>query len=427
MAFKKTFDEIQAKFDSFLLLEDRNIVRLTMATVIGNAMHNRKPIWLMLVAPPSSGKSTILSTLNDFTYENAEGNKVEPIITISDLTENTFASGFVRNDRETSLLNKLPFGGMLVFKDFTSILSKRHEARDVLMSQLREIYDGKYDKHTGTGHNILWKGKIGSLAGVTQSVYEYLSSMSVMGDRYIMYGIKQPDRMDMLRFKVAQESNGNSEEEVMPFLRAEVHEYLSERLKELENVKIELSTSDQESLMQAADFCTNVRSGVMEDFRTGLVSFVPDKEMPARMFEQLMAIGAAFIYMRMCEKNFHGYMGLTKEEMLILYKVAFDSIPIKRRMALRELAQFRAGVSSMALATKLGYNTDIVDKWLYQLAALGVCYRDQSASNRTLWQLSDTYRDVIVKFEDISQVNDGSLEEADADGAWNNTEKDGNW
>ena len=89
MAFKVSFDDIEKKFDSFLLLEDRNIVRLTMATVIGNGMHNRKPIWLMLVAPPSSGKSTILSTLNDFKFKNANEEEIEPIITISDLTENT--------------------------------------------------------------------------------------------------------------------------------------------------------------------------------------------------------------------------------------------------------------------------------------------------------------------------------------------------
>lgn len=415
-AKKHTFEDIEKLFDSFLLLEDRDIVRLTMAVVMGNSMQDRKPIWLMLVAPPSSGKSTILSTLNDFSYQNKDDNKVTPVIPISDLTENTFASGFVRNDRETSLLNKLPFGGMLVFKDFTSILSKRREARDVLMSQLREIYDGKYDKHTGTGQNVLWHGKVGALAGVTQSVYEYLASMSVMGDRFIMYNIIQPNRLEMLKFKVAQETNGNSEEQVMPILREAVHEYLGKRMRDIENVRIELSPENQVDLMQIVDFCTNVRSGVMEDFRTGKVSFVPDKEMPTRMFEQLVAIGASLIYIRMTEPNFDNYMDLTKNEMRILQRIAFDSIPIKRRMALKVLAQYRSGVSTDGLAMKLGYQPEIVGQWLDQLGALGICIRMKDG-HKSLWNIHPDHRAIMERFERITVVNE-TLENSDVEATW---------
>ena len=79
------FQEIQEIFDSFLLLEDRNLIWLTLATVIGNQMMNRRPIWMMLVAPPSSGKTTALNALIGLKVYNKKGEVVEPIHSISDL------------------------------------------------------------------------------------------------------------------------------------------------------------------------------------------------------------------------------------------------------------------------------------------------------------------------------------------------------
>jgi hypothetical protein len=225
-----TFKDIEDIFDTILLLADRDLIRITIAAILGNQMMNRRPIWLMLVAPPSSGKTTALSALNGLKVTNKAGEFVEPIHSISDITENSFASGAQRSDGEVSLLFKIPKGGVMVFKDFTSILSKNAYAKRIVMGQLREIYDGSYVKRTGTGKDVKWEGKIGALAGVTESVYQHLESMSVMGDRFMLYQVPQPDRKKMLRFKLDQERTGTTEDIQMPIAKELVHSYMQRLL-----------------------------------------------------------------------------------------------------------------------------------------------------------------------------------------------------
>src|SRR3990167_7804000 len=154
-----TFKHLQKEFDEVYLLADRGIVRLIVATVIANQL-NMKPIWLQVVGPSSGGKSALLDSLNGL-HDIPEFKNL--IIPVSDITVSTFASGQRRTDKETSLLMKMNVGSILCYKDFTSILSKNIEAKAEIMKQLREIYDGSYNKHFGTGDVVAWTGKVGSI------------------------------------------------------------------------------------------------------------------------------------------------------------------------------------------------------------------------------------------------------------------------
>ena len=260
---KVTFKDLQEIFESFLLMKDPNLIWLTVASVLGNQMMSRRPIWLMLVAPPSSGKTTALNALLGLKVYNPKGEEVEPIQSISDLTENSFASGAQSSSQETSLLNKIPTGGVMVFKDFTSILSKNSDSKRIIMGQLREIYDGSYVKRTGTGKDVMWTGKIGALAGVTESVYQHLESLSVMGDRFMLYQIPQPDRKAMLRFKLDQERNGTTEDVQMPKARELMHAYMQRAYSNLSEVQVNISREQEDEIIAVADFCTMVRSGII--------------------------------------------------------------------------------------------------------------------------------------------------------------------
>ena len=151
----KHFSDLQKEFEKTFLFKDTGVLRLMCATVIANQM-DLDPVWLFLVASSSGGKSELISSLNDI---EVEGHNL--IFPISDLTSNTFASGQKRTGKETSLLFKMPSGSIMTFKDFTSILSKNREARAEIVGQLREIYDKEYTKRTGTGDDIVWRGKLG--------------------------------------------------------------------------------------------------------------------------------------------------------------------------------------------------------------------------------------------------------------------------
>lgn len=402
----KTIEQLEIEVQKVLLLNDFGVVKLLCATVIAN-MLKLDAVWVMLVAGPSGGKSELLAMLNGLTF-------IHPI---SDLTVNTFASGFRgKPGEETSLLWKINYG-IMVYKDFTSILSKNKDARKEIMGQLREIYDGKYDKETGNGKNINWTGKVGAIAGATEIIYESLGDLSAMGDRFILYSIIPPERLAVARR--ALDNAGNMVEN-----RAHLQEcfksYIEYVLANVDPEKPELDPEMKEELLRVADFATNVRSAVLTDFKTGAVDFVPSKEGPARVTAQLYNLAAAFIIMKKARPDWENMTEerqkkLEKVYKDILYKVAMDSIPVKRRMALQALARYKEGVSSAGLAMLLNYPTETVRKWLSALNGLNVCERIKKRGRQgDEWRMKDEYRKIMSEFDKI-EVVEGFLEDTSDD------------
>lgn len=393
--------DIEEAFDTFLYRTDPYVVKLTLASVLGNMLPHRKPIWMMLVAPPSSGKTTTLNALLGLKVPGPKGQMKEPLVNISDLTTNSFASGMERSNKETSLLKRMEFGFVMVFKDFTSILSKNKDEKRIVMGQLREIYDGAYTKRTGNGNDVQWTGKVGAIAGVTESIYMHLESLSVMGDRFMLYQIDQPDRREMLKFKLRQESRGITEETQMPYARDLTHRYMQNAYSNLSDTEFKLPESAENDIIDVADFCTMVRSGVITNDYDGSIIFVPQAEMPARMFEQMMALAETLSYMNKLDNpELKEDNVLAEEDYKILYKVAYDSIPVTRRIALMYLAMYDQGVETSALATKTNYPDRVVEGWLEQLNALGVVKRVKKSSGfGNLWQLDYKYVSLLRRLQ----------------------------
>ena len=179
-----TFEELQAKVDEYMLLSDRGIFRLLMAFMLARKLPQDPP-FLFIVSSASGGKTKLLQLFT----------KVKGYTEMGDLTTNTFLSGSLRTDKETSLLHTLLPESFLVFKDWTTILSKYKEQMGVLMGQLREIYDGSFNKRTGHGDNLQWKGKVSLLAGVTTAMYVHQKDMADMGERMLYYHMKQPNNL----------------------------------------------------------------------------------------------------------------------------------------------------------------------------------------------------------------------------------------
>jgi len=403
----KSLKELQDIFDRYLLLEDRDVVKVLVGTVIANQIDSMDPVWILLVAASSGGKSELLQAFNDIVDSRSKKKIITPI---SDLTPNTFASGQVRVGEETSLLHKMPRGGIMSFKDFTSILSKNDDAKREIMSQLREIYDGFYDKLTGNSKNVNWRGKLGALAGCTEVIYEHLESLSAMGDRFAMYSITQPDRKEVLGFVINQRRQNVDKEESRADLRAATKNYVEFILENKEKVNLTISQKTEDEIIEMADFCTKVRSGVIMDDRFNRVNFVPTKEMPMRLVDQLISLGTAFVIMRNVENLVRGAPMVTDLDMTdiaILRKIAFDSIPIKRRMALKLLATYALGARTAGLATKIGYETKVIGGWLSQLNGLGICDREKKGGPQgDLWSLKNEYAETMIKFEHIKVIDE---------------------
>jgi len=394
-----TFKQLQEEFAKVFIIADDGILKLLMATIIGNQLSSNA-IWIMIVGASASGKSEYISSLN----------KLDKIICpISDLTVNTLASGSRQFGKETSLLHKLPIGAVFAFKDFTSMVSKNREAKTEILAQLREVYDGEFVKRTGTGDDIKWKGKVGAIAGSTEVVFEHLEDLSAMGDRFILYSMKMPDRMEVARRVLFNSKDMGEKRDHLQNCVKEFIDYTMSKM--VKDVDLVLSHEVEERLLQVADFSTKVRSGVIMDERNkSLVRFVPSSELPTRVTGQFYALARGFIAMGQSDEERKVKKGeLTDEEIAILYQIAFDSIPIKRRMALHALAKYKGGVATKGLATSLNYQTVVVNGWMAQLNSLGICHRVKKG-NSDVWSLNEKYRKIISEYEHINPVEE-SLED----------------
>jgi hypothetical protein len=369
----------------------------------------------MLVSPPSSGKTEVLQALSDI---RIGGNQT--IWKISDITTNAFMSGMKRTGKETSLLMEIPFGGIFVFKDFTSLLSKRYEDQVQIFSQLREIYDREYEKHTGIGDELKWEGKAGAIGGSTEVIYLNMENISAMGDRFMMYEVNTPDREEVTSFVMKMRRGGLDKEQARKDTRLAVKDYIESIVSRIQKGDIVIFDQETEdSIVAIADFCTRVRSGVITDRHKSTVEFVPKREMPMRMLEQLLTLGTALFLMDKLEpggadKPHIKANRLSDSDILILYKHAFDSISVKRRMALKYLGSYTKGVTTAGLATAIGYQTEVVRKWLAELNALGICTRVKTSGPQgDTWRLHDKYRPILIKLDKL-KIIDSELTGEDA-------------
>lgn len=292
-------------FDKWLLLPDKNVLKVVMSTIIAHHFTS-DPLWLLLIAPPSGSKTEIIQSVSSlpFTYF------------LSDLTAQTFVSGFKAKE-DPSLLTKLK-NEIILMKDFTTVLSMRGDDRQIILGQLREIYDGKYSKNFGTGKRVEWEGRLGFIGGVTSIVDTYSSVFQVMGERFILYRIPQSEDEETAQLAL---SMGGKEKN----MRAELKEAVSKYFKSLRQPAIEDILLPQEiivALSAVASFVVKARSGIIRDYRKE-IEYIPEPEAPARFAKQL----GTFIK-GLCVVE--GRSEVTWDDLMLTVRVALDAIPTNR-------------------------------------------------------------------------------------------------
>ena len=149
-------DEVIEVFERWLILKDRTPIYAVLGAVAANLLEG-DPVWLGLIAPPSSAKTEILNSLSGLPY----------VVQASSLSPASFLSATSKKDKDKEatggLLKQIGEFGIIVLKDFTTMLSLRPEVNAEVLAVLREVYDGRYTRHVGTdgGRTLAWKGKVG--------------------------------------------------------------------------------------------------------------------------------------------------------------------------------------------------------------------------------------------------------------------------
>jgi Bifunctional DNA primase/polymerase, N-terminal len=168
-------------FESWLILPNRTPVYAMLGTVAANLLPG-DPVWLGLVAPPSSAKTELLNSISELPF----------VVSVSTLTLASLLSGTPRRQRTTGatggLLRQVSDPGLLCLEDFTSTLTMRPDNKAEVLSALREIYDGKWTRYLGTdgGRPLHWKGKLGLVFGCTGAIDTQHSVSDALGNRFLL-------------------------------------------------------------------------------------------------------------------------------------------------------------------------------------------------------------------------------------------------
>lgn len=384
------FEELEIKIDEYMLLEDRGIFRLLMAFMLARRLPQDPP-FLFIVSSASGGKTKLLQLFT----------KVGGYTEMGDLTTNTFLSGSQRTDKETSLLHTLTRNSFLVFKDWTTILSKYKEQMGVLMSQLREIYDGSFNKRTGHGDNLQWKGKISLLAGVTTAMYVHQKDMADMGERMLYYHMKQPNNLELGKWMMTTDMRKRDEKKMELELQIMIESYEKERIVPENTQDLpDFDEGTEKELIEIAYLATGARSSIerKQYDRNERMTMAHDREQIGRFLKQLrvLAYGLALI-------NDDGK--LSNQDKQILYRIGLDSIPLQRKWVLDALTEKKLGGSANQLADYLKYPVDSVKMWVEDLVALGLVENNtmyiKGGSQKT-YHINPEYAAIITKFEHIT-------------------------
>ena len=370
---KISFEELEAIIKSWLLIDDPGVIRVVAAGVLANRLPG-DPLWLFLVAGSGGAKTELISGLQ----------KIKGYFRLSDLTTQTFASG-LKGEEKASLLNRLPKDcvPIIAYKDFTTVLSMNQDKRHEILGQLREIFDGRYDKSFGTGTDVHWVGKLALIAGVTPYIDKHFLVSQTLGERFVMYRIQQPDGFEMAMRAI---DNGGAEEK----MRSEIQEAFANFIENI-GIPSDLPVEGEiaRKIAYLAVFCSMARSAVDRNSYSREVDSILSPESPSRLAKQLVQL-----YKGLClvtddpDGNYR-----------LLVKVTKDSIT-KKRLDCIESVMKRGTASLTEVGSDLNLPETTTRRTLEDLGYLGLLTSDKKGSGFAFnWSFSTKAADLIEKAE----------------------------
>lgn len=352
-----------------------DIMALDVALTVAAAQFEpqMESIWLFVVGPSGSGKtSIIINSCCDLPNAHILGK----------ITPHTFLSGFT-GKKDASLLQRIG-SGIFLFKDFTTILSLRQEARTEIASQIREIADGYFCSDTGSKDKDEWRGKMSAIAAVTPIIEHYWALLRNMGDRFIQ--VRWPRLDGMKTADMARRQQGR-ETIIAAEMRALTLSFFTGPPK-IAIPPPDLSAAQARRLSALAEIVSHLRANV-ERASEGTREI---KDMP--QIEQTGRLGKALPALARFHAALHRKLSIDEADMDIAIRVAMDSIPYTRMKVMEAIPP--ADVIGAVDVRRMLSITDSALKWTTdELVAVGaIVVSDNLTIGETVYQMSDHIREM---------------------------------
>ena len=153
-------------------------VYVACGTIAANLLEG-DPVWLGLIGPSSSIKTELLDSLS----------RLPDVHLVDTFSPAGLLSGTPRKSRAIGatggVLKKMGAFGVLLFKDFGSLLDLRQERRAEMMAALRNIHDRHYFRDIGAdgGTHLEWRGKAGCIFAATEKYDTHHAVTGTLGEQ----------------------------------------------------------------------------------------------------------------------------------------------------------------------------------------------------------------------------------------------------
>ena len=377
---KVSLNEAKETISQWLYLDagEDVVVDVILGTMVANRFQG-DPVWLFIVGPPGSIKTEILRTLSEWRESYM----------LSTLTASTLISGYVsRSGEDPSLLPKLN-GLVLIIKDFTAILDLPREARQQILGDLRDAYDGQMAKAFGSEAGTRsYVSKFGLLAAVTPAIDRQWAVAQQLGERFLKMRIPATDTRGRIQRALA---NSGREDRMREALSAAMEGVLL-GCDVGEESAIKVSAVILDSLIDLADCLAVLRSAVSRDGYSKVVEYTPEPEVGTRLVKQFtkLARGIAAVRAKTCVED---------EEFRLVRRIARETLPSKRCALVRMMYNLcdRGFLSTQAIADAMDFPTESIKLALEDLHLLGVV--DRQGTGRFEWQMLAKFKDRLESLD----------------------------
>lgn len=320
---------LAAEVQEWLYYPEPQPLYVVLGTVAANMMRG-VPVWMMLVGPPSSGRTCILDALKDVPKLHFADNVSGPA---------SLLSGTGKKERAKTatggLMNKIGLRGMIVMEDFTNVLSMDHKAMKETIGAFRRVFDGEWNREVGSdgGMTLSWgtkeqggPGRVGFIGAVTPKIDEHHTSIQELGQRWLYYRFPRSDGIGESRAALkVRDREGMTRE--LQGLVADFFEAVGLGGWDGTTPRA-LESREADRLIAMAGLMVAIRSHVPRDRYTREITGRTEIEGSSRMAQSL---GQLYLGLEA--------VGLSEEERWsVVGKVATDSAPVLKVAVVEELA-----------------------------------------------------------------------------------------
>ncbi len=361
------------------------------ATVVAATVLSAKlpgdPLWMFLVGPPSTSKTTIVDAFA-FDQEHCES--------LSKLTSKALVSGWKipGSDEDVSIFPVLKNRTLLI-KDYTAVMSMGGAVQDELYGILRDCYDGRVKVTYGNGKTCDYNDVYFSLvSAVTDEIRR--DNRSSLGERFLKVEVIGADYDAMALTMAALNSvvRDATRTRNLQLLGCSLRNYLNSiyiNPNNLPQVPDKFKTS-LSALALVIGHLRAVVGRVADDLQ-----FRARPEGGGRVVKQLSKLGLCLcLLLRKPEFD--------KEVYRLVKKVALDTIKGFQLEVAQLLSKESKGATTDQIQHRLQLPKTTAQRILGDLQALGICVRSRLGNVKGRpsdnWKLSSSFR----KFWDLANL-----------------------